>query len=69
MQHKNISSRIQFDLVTSDPSSPTTVSPGYPDPPIKQDSDLNSHFMIMIEDFKKVWIAPLRKHRETEEKL
>jgi hypothetical protein len=37
----------------SEPSSPTTASPGYPNTTLKQDSDLNSHFMKMLEDFKK----------------
>ena len=52
-KHKNISNRNQFDLATSEPSSTITASPGYANIPIKQDSDLNSHFMKMIEDFKK----------------
>jgi len=50
---RNISNRNQFDLATSEPSSPTTASPGYPNTPIKQDSNLHSHFMKMIKDFKK----------------
>jgi hypothetical protein len=50
---KNISKRNQGYLVSSKPSSPTTVSPGYPNTPEKQDSDLKSHLMMMIEDFKK----------------
>jgi gas vesicle protein len=50
---KNISNRKQFDLATSELSSPNTASPGYPNTPLKQDSDLNSHFMTMVEDFKK----------------
>jgi chromosome segregation ATPase len=29
------------------------VSPGYPNTPKKQESDLKSHIMMMIEDFKK----------------
>ena len=29
------------------------MNPGYPDTPEKQDSDLKSHLMMMIEDFKK----------------
>ena len=52
-KHKNISSRNQGYLASSEPSSPTTVSPGYPSTPEKQDSDLKSHLMMMMEDFKK----------------
>jgi hypothetical protein len=50
---KNISNRKQFDLATTEPSSATTASPGFPNTPLKRDSDINSHFMKMIEDFKK----------------
>jgi uncharacterized protein YdcH (DUF465 family) len=53
VKHKNIRNRNQFDMATAEPSSPTTPSPGYPNTPIKQDSNLNSHFMKMIEDFQK----------------
>jgi hypothetical protein len=40
-------------LASSEPSSPTTVSPGYLNTPVKQDSDLKSHLMKMIGDLKK----------------
>jgi DNA anti-recombination protein RmuC len=40
-------------LASSEPSSPTIESPGYPNTPEKQESDLKSHLMMMIEDFKK----------------
>jgi hypothetical protein len=51
---KNINNRNQGYLASSESSSPTTASPGYPNKPEKQDSDLKSHpMMMMIEDFKK----------------
>ena len=50
---KNISHRNQTYLASSKLSFHTTESPGYPNMPEKQDSDLNSHLMMMIEDFKK----------------
>jgi hypothetical protein len=50
---KNISNRNQGYLASSETSSLTTVSPRYANTPEKQDSDLKSHLMIMIEDFKK----------------
>ena len=50
---KNISKRNQGYLAQSEPSSPTTASHGYPNTPEKQDSDLKTHLMMMIEDFKK----------------
>ena len=52
-KHKNISNRKQGYLVSSDPNSPNIGSPGYTIQPEKQDSDLKSLFMTMIEDFKK----------------
>ena len=51
---KNISNRNQGYLVSSEASSPTTGSPRYPNTPGKQDSDLKSHLMMMIEDFKDI---------------
>jgi hypothetical protein len=50
---KNISNRNQGYLASSELSSPTTASPGYPNTREKQDSDLKSHLMMMVEDFKK----------------
>jgi hypothetical protein len=60
---KNISNKNQGYLVSSESSSPTSVSPGYPNTPEKQDSDLKSHFMMMIEDIKKN--IYLKKYRGT----
>jgi hypothetical protein len=52
-KYKNISNRNQGDLASSEPSSPTTTSPGYPNTPEKQNSDLKSHLMMMIQEFKE----------------
>jgi DNA anti-recombination protein RmuC len=40
-------------LASSEPSSPTTASSRHPSTPEKQDYDLKSYLMMMIEDFKK----------------
>jgi hypothetical protein len=40
-------------LTTSEPSSPTTASPGYLNTQKKQDLDLKSYLMMLIEDFRK----------------
>ena len=40
-------------MVPSEPSSPTTASPGNPNTPEKQDSDLKSDLMKVIEAFKE----------------
>jgi hypothetical protein len=52
-KHKNISNRNQGYLAPSKPNSPTIARPGYPKTLEKQDSDLKSLLMMMIEDFKK----------------
>jgi hypothetical protein len=49
---KNIN-RNQGYLVSSEPSSPTKVSPEYSNTPEKQDPDLKSHLIVMIEYFKE----------------
>ena len=50
---KDISNRNQGYLASSEPSSSTTASPGYPNTLVKQDLDLKSHLMMLIKDFKK----------------
>ena len=40
-------------MASSEPSSPITATPGYPDTLEKQDLDLKSYLMMPIEDFKK----------------
>jgi DNA anti-recombination protein RmuC len=51
---KNLTNKNQRSLVSSEPLvSSNTVSPGYPNTPKKQDSDLKSYLMMLIEDFKK----------------
>ena len=50
---KNLTNRNQEHWASSEPSTPTTVSPGYPNTPEKQDVDLKSYLMMVVEDFKK----------------
>jgi hypothetical protein len=52
-QRKNLTNRNQDYLPSSEPGIPTTASPGYPNTPEKQDSDLKSYLMILVEDCKK----------------
>jgi hypothetical protein len=52
-KRKAISNKKQGYFASSEPNSPTIASPGYPIKPEKQDSDLKSHIIMMIEDFKK----------------
>ena len=60
---KNISNRNQGYLASPEPSSPITGSTRYPNTLKKLDPDLKSHLMMMIEDFKKDIITPLKKYR------
>jgi hypothetical protein len=53
-KHKNISNRNQGYLASSEPNSLTVASPGYTITPEKQDSDLKSLLMMVIENFKDI---------------
>jgi hypothetical protein len=52
-KNKNRSNRNQDNLASSEPNSCTIASPGYTITPEKQDMDLKSLLMMMMEDFKK----------------
>ena len=49
----NLTNRNQDHWASSEPSTPTTESPGYPNTPKKQDLDFKSYLMMLVEDFKK----------------
>ena len=49
---KNLTNRNQDQSPSSEHSTPTSVSPGYPNTPKKQDSDLKSYLMMLVEDFE-----------------
>ena len=49
---KNLSNRKQDYLVPSEPCSPTTASYGFPNTLEKQDVDLKSYLMMLIEEHK-----------------
>jgi exonuclease VII large subunit len=51
--HKNLTNRNQDHLAISEPSTSTTASPGYPNTPENQDSDLKSYLKMLVEDFEK----------------
>jgi hypothetical protein len=51
-KRKNRNNKNQGYLATSEPNSPTIASPGYITPE-KQDMDLKSLLMMMMEDFKE----------------
>ena len=63
-KHKNITNRNKDHLASSEPSTPTTESPGYSKTPKKQDSELKSYLMMQLEDFKKEINNSLKKNIE-----
>jgi hypothetical protein len=62
---KNVNNRNQGYLASTEPSSPITVSPGHSNTPEKKDSDLQSHLMMMIEDFNQDINNSLKNYRRT----
>jgi hypothetical protein len=50
-KHKNLTNRNQDHSASSEHSTPTTASPGYPNTCKKQNSDLKSHLKML--DFKE----------------
>jgi hypothetical protein len=50
---KNLTNRNQDHSPSSEPSTPTSASPGYPNTPEKLDPDLKAYLIMMVEDIKK----------------
>ena len=53
VKHKTKISRSQYTWASSEPSSPITASPGYPNTPEKHDANLKFHLMKIIKTFKE----------------
>ena len=52
-KYRNVTNRNQGNMAASERNSPTTASPGYPNKPEKQDLDLKSLVMMLLEEHKK----------------
>jgi hypothetical protein len=65
---KNRSNRNRGYLASSEQNSPTIASPGYNIIPEKQDMDLKSLLMMMMEDFKKEMNNSLQEIQENTSK-
>jgi hypothetical protein len=52
-KRKNHTNRNQDHTPSSEPSTPTSISPGHTDTPEKLDLDLKAYIMMMVEDIKK----------------
>jgi chromosome segregation ATPase len=61
---KNLTNRNQDHSPSLEPSTPTSASPGYLDTPEKQDSELKSYLMILVEDIKKGFNDSLKEIKE-----
>jgi wobble nucleotide-excising tRNase len=59
--HKNLTNRNQDHSPASVPSTPTSASPGYPNIPKKQDSNLKSYLMKLVEDTKQEFNNSLKE--------
>jgi hypothetical protein len=51
-KHKNLTNRNQDHSPSSEPSTPTSASPRYPNTPEKLNPDLKAYCMMMVEDIK-----------------
>jgi hypothetical protein len=63
-KHKNLTNRNQDHSAPSEPITPTTASPGNHKTPEKEDSDLKSYLMMLVENFKDIK-THLKKYRRT----
>jgi hypothetical protein len=61
---KNLTNRNQDQSPSSEHSTPTSVSPGYPNTPKKQDSNLKSYLMMLVKDIKKDFNNSLKEIQE-----
>jgi chromosome segregation ATPase len=52
-KRKNLTNRNQDQSPSSEPSTPTSASPGHPTTPEKLDPDLKVYLMMMVEDINK----------------
>jgi hypothetical protein len=52
-KHKDLTSRNQDHSASSEPSMPTTATPGYSNTPKKQESDVKSYLIMLVKDCKK----------------
>ena len=60
-KRRNLTNRNQDHSPSSEPSTPTSPSPGHPNTPENLDLDLKAYLMMMVEDIKK----DFNKYRRT----
>ena len=52
-KRRNVTNRNQGNMAASEPNSPLTACPGYPITPEKQDLDLKSLVMMLVQEHMK----------------
>jgi hypothetical protein len=62
--HKNLANKNQDHSPSSEPSTPTSASPGHPNTPKNLDTDLKAYLMMMVEEIKKVFNNSLKETQE-----
>jgi hypothetical protein len=63
-KHRNLTNRNQDHSPSSEPSTTTSANPGFPNTPKKQESDLKSYLMMLVEDNKKDFNNSLKEIQE-----
>ena len=63
-KRKNLTNRNQDHSPSSEPSTPTSPSPGHPNTPEKVHLDLKAYLMMMVEDIKKEFNNSLKEIQE-----
>ena len=67
-KHKILTNRNQDHSASSESSTPTTASPGYPNTLEKKDMDLKAYLMMLVEDIKKDFNNSLKEIQENSAK-
>ena len=63
-KRRNPTNRNQDHSPSSEPSTPTSPSPGHPNTPENLDLDLKAYLMMMVEDIKKDFNKSLKEIQE-----
>ena len=66
---KNFTNRRQDHSPSSEPSIPTSASPGHPNTPENLEPDLKAYLMMVVEDIKKDFNNSLKEIQENTDKV
>jgi chromosome segregation ATPase len=68
-KHKNLTNINQDHSPSSEPITPTSARPRYPNTPKKLDPDIKAYLMMMVEDIKKDFNNSLKEIQENTAKV